>query len=208
MSDLYEKLASKLGNREVAENSKSTVFSEREWKYCITCGRKPVDLATLNKNGEILCSIHNHHDHIDEHLWDVYDQVNNDATWTLEGGRLGPDNAGWYAWLHSLCDLMVRFQETEICSFCNEAEGAAKKIVGTDKAFSFSPLEMTQFIEAKEPGPVNILEDKAREIWEIQKDGVAYRKKLADRLVQLALDGKIGMVDIPLQLKAAHGESE
>lgn len=208
MSDLYEELINKLGVREIAENSKNTVLSDREWEYCITCGRRPVDIAVLNKNNEILCSIHNHHDHIGEHLWDVCDRVNNDTTWTLEGGRLGPEEAGWNTWFNSLCDLIVRFQETEICSFCNEAEGKAKKIVGTDKAFSFSPFEMTQFIEAKEPGPVNILEDKAREIWNSQKSNIAYRKNLADRLVQLALDGKIGMVDMPLWLKAAHGESE
>ena len=200
MSELFDELMHIFGNRKIADNSKSTVFNSN-WKQCVTCGRKPVELAILNKHDEILCCIHRHHDHTEEYLWELCDKLDCNATWLLEGGRQGPPDPGWNRWLTSLGELIVRFQETAICSFCNEAEGKAKKIIGTHKHFSFSPYEMALFIDAPEPGPVIINKQKAMEIWDSQRENVEYRKKLADRIIQLAFDGKIGMIDVPLLSK-------
>lgn len=186
MSELHKRLVERFGNRPISQNSLSTVFDGNH-ETCPTCKRRLEDLAVLNKNGEILCSLHNHHDHIEEYVWQLED-------------RFSPSK-DWHYWFNTVGYLITRFQYTRICSFCNEAEGKAKMIAGADRDFSFTPGEIEGFVTTDGPGHVLIDDEKARETWSTVKENVKYRKALADRIVELAVNKKIGMKDIPLDVK-------
>jgi hypothetical protein len=80
--------------------------------------------------------------------------------------RLPTRHEGWAAGLHRHHDhandtfrygrsgtsVPVRFAETVICEQCNSADGTAKKKLGLPAEFSFSPVEMRQFVRATPHG--------------------------------------------------------
>ena len=79
--------------------------------------------------------------------------------WTTRRFRQGvgacPPFSDWFAGLHAHHDHAAdygnpaaRFPETVICDQCNVAEGRAKRKLGLPLSFSFSPVEIAQFVVA------------------------------------------------------------
>lgn len=68
---------------------------------------------------------------------------------------------GWMAGLHRHHDHSIghaggdgrgRFAEVVVCDQCNAADGAAKRNLGLPSQFSFSPLEIGQFVQPEVHG--------------------------------------------------------
>lgn len=129
-------------------------FFETESTWCCpSCHRQKQEIARLDKNLNLLCQFHWHHDHL-EHL----------ASDKLPLYReLDFKDARPY---DSLRSNFRRFPETLICSDCNVAEGAAKMAVDAKPTFSFTPFEISSFIFVLPNEPHKIDRAKAREIYE------------------------------------------
>lgn len=84
--------------------------------------------------------------------------------------------AGWARFL-------LKFDRTLICSDCNNAEGALKASdPAVDREFSFSPAEITCFIDAGPNRKHEIDLATARAIWSASRDELARRKDIRRRL--------------------------
>lgn len=105
-----------------------------EW-CCPSCHRTKSEQARLDKNGNLLAAIHNHHDHMGDGAYDCIPSIpHGSVEWR---DRLGYD---------SLRSNFRRFPDTLICNDCNVVEGAAKKVCGAPEKFSFTPFEISTFI--------------------------------------------------------------
>lgn len=101
------------------------------WR-CPCCHRSKPEIARLDKNENLLCSVVEHHDHFDESVAKHIDLR-----------TLAPDDVTIQ---RTVEESLIRFPPTQICSDCNVAEPAAKQIVGAPSAFSFAPCEIAAFI--------------------------------------------------------------
>lgn len=136
------------------------------WR-CPCCYRSKPEIARLDKNSDLLCSLVLHHDHFDacvcEHL-DLRDV----ADWSVP---------------RAIEESLVRFSATLICSDCNVAEPAAKQMVEAPAAFSFAPYEIAGFITVTANAPHAVDADRAREVYEAARPSM---KVLAARLRAIA----------------------
>jgi hypothetical protein len=131
-----------------------------EWR-CPCCYRTKRGMARLDKNGDLLCAIHDHHDHYCERF-EVDTRKMAGRDWNFGA---------------AVRDSLIRFPNTLICNDCNVAEPAAKKIVGAPSFFSFAPFEISYFIEIVE-GRVTVNEDRVRRAYEAAKPslGLIYER--------------------------------
>jgi hypothetical protein len=107
----------------------------------------------LDKNGNFLCSIHEHHDHYSERF-------------DVDVRKLSPGDFGFGRVVQ---DSLIRFQNTLICSDCNVAEPAAKKIVDAPSYFTFSPFEIAYFIDIVADGKILVNALRAQAAYEAAK---------------------------------------
>ncbi len=111
----------------------SGFFEVDENWCCPSCHRNKHEIARIDKNGNLLCQMVPHHDH----LIDMTDK----RVPTGEGLE-------WHDRLpaFSVRENFRRFPETLICTDCNVVEGDAKKKIAAPKDFSFTPFEISTFI--------------------------------------------------------------
>jgi hypothetical protein len=102
----------------------------RDWR-CPCCCRNKSEIARLDKNGNLLCAIVRHHDHLEDNVRRV-----------LRSSAEQRDRGSLEARVISL----VRFPPTLICNDCNVLDSAAKSIVGAPSYFSFAPYEIAAFV--------------------------------------------------------------
>ncbi len=128
------------------------------WR-CPCCHRSKEEIARLDRNAHLLCELHRHHDHFG-------DEANS---------RL-PSGPGVADVLASFC----RFPDVLICSDCNVAEPAAKRIVGAPSYFTFTPYEIATFITVRNNKPHLVDDDRARQAYEAAKPAmVLIRNRLS-----------------------------
>ncbi len=104
-----------------------------DW-HCRSCLRSKAEIARLDANGNLLCAIVNHHDHMVEFLPRDISEV----------ARSVSHAANSTSRYH-----VVRFLDELICQDCNVAEGAAKNYVGAPEYFSFATHEIGMFIDVQ-----------------------------------------------------------
>lgn len=93
--------------------------------------------------------------------------------WTKRQRHGQPAFMGWMAGLHQHHDHAAipeyssngRFKTTTICDQCNSVDGSAKRKLGLPENFSFSPIEIGQFIISTPHGKHKIDFEKARAIY-------------------------------------------
>lgn len=101
-----------------------------DWR-CPCCYRSKPEIARLDQNGNLLCSIVRHHDHF------------GDAVRTaLRASHLGGD----YGLIDAHVTSFTRFSPTLICNDCNVIDHPAKRLVNAPKYFSFAPYEIATFV--------------------------------------------------------------
>lgn len=145
---LLIRLMKYLGAKDVG--SISGFFGTHESWRCPCCLRSKEEFARLDKNGNLLCAVHWHHDHFSDCIGDSVMRLTEDAYWARR----------------PIIGSFERFPEIMICNDCNVAEGVAKKIVQAKPAFSFAPHEIQSFIRVCGSGAHEIDELRAKEIYE------------------------------------------
>lgn len=87
--------------------------------------------------------------------------------WTLRTPN-GQRFWGWMAGLHRHHDhgYPARFVEVVVCDQCNSADGLAKRLLGLDEHFSFSPGEIGYFVTATPHGRHRLDLERAAEAYE------------------------------------------
>lgn len=131
------------------------------WR-CPCCYRSKPEIARLDKNGNLLCSLVMHHDHFPECVGDHI------------GGRAFEFEA-----VGVVENSFERFSRILICQDCNVADVAAKRIVQAPNPFSFAPHEIAGFIRVSPNAPHEVDGKRACEIYEAIKPSM---QLLADRL--------------------------
>lgn len=123
-----------------------------DW-ICPGCARDKINIARLDKNGNLFCSIHNHHDHLFE----------------LIAEKTGVTDAYSSRRVNFAIKTMCRFKDEHICMDCNLADAYMKRVVGAPKNFSFSPREIYDVVC---PGPNQahyIPPSEARAVYDIAR---------------------------------------
>jgi hypothetical protein len=172
---------------------------------CPSCHRQKQDIARVDKNGNLLCALHWHHDHFGDFAHDKLPHYRDGLKWkdALE--------------YDSLRNSFVRFKETLICADCNVAEGAAKVGVPTPPGFSFTPFEISTFVVVKPNVPhgidrnkVNVAFEKARSTMALYGDSLRkvmdYDKAEPSSFEQVGGAAWRVLKDIRAKMKAAKGE--
>jgi hypothetical protein len=132
---------------------------------CPCCFRTKRGIGRLDKNGNLLCSLHEHHDHYGDA---VSDALRRDMQQLLRSG----DTTVVQQFM-AVEESFRRFPPQLICSDCNIAEGAGKRASGADAGFSFSPSEIANFIEIADHQPHRIMTEKAARTYEAVKPSLA-----------------------------------
>lgn len=138
-----------------------------DW-HCPSCHRSKAEQARLDKNRNLMCAIHSHHDHmVDAACEKMPGFHRDDLPWQ---DRRGYD---------SLRSNFNRFTDTLICNDCNVVEGDAKRKCGAPAAFSFTPFEISTFIIVTNNAAHTLDIAKAQETWQhIRPSLGAYREEL------------------------------
>lgn len=132
---------------------------------CPCCYRKKSDIARLDKNGNLSCRFVHHHDH--------FVDVSHNVVMLFRPSGLQRDESVDYDTFNAVRSSFQRFPDTLVCEHCNNADAAAKLVVGAPKQFSFAPYEITGFIIVAPNEPHKIDPERAESIYEAAKPTMA-----------------------------------
>lgn len=139
-------------------------FAVSEIWLCPCCYRSKREIATIDKNGALCCRLVMHHDHFSESV----------------PSMVPPDDGSVdFAAIAVVRDSFERFAEKLICEHCNNADGAAKRIVEAPPQFSFAPYEISGFIDVEPNRPHKVDVVRARAAFDAARQTMAI---MAERL--------------------------
>lgn len=105
---------------------------------CPACGRSKTQIVATGQNVDVVARIVMHHDHIEDLI----------AQAVYRGPVATPAERQRQSELRAELErVFCRFQATEICEACNNADATAKSIVRAPRWFSFSPHGIANFIQ-------------------------------------------------------------
>lgn len=146
---------------------------------CAGCGRSKEHIARLNQNGDLMCRLVEHHDH----ACDLLARKFSDISASLQ--RVVADKTAEHFAKRS-ATMISAYENAILCDDCNGADAKAKKIVGADKFFSFSPGEIRRFVVVTSNKGHGIDEKCAAEIWATNRPAFETRIKIATRIATIA----------------------
>jgi rubredoxin len=146
---------------------------------CPGCGRVKKDIARLNRNGDLMCRLVEHHDHTQDLLAKRFSEIS-----SSQSAVLADKTAENFA--KRSATMIAAYENTIVCDDCNSADAKAKKLVGTEEFFSFSPQEIRRFVIATPNKPHEINQDEAQKIWSTAKPIFELHLKIANRIAQIA----------------------
>lgn len=146
---------------------------------CPGCGRVKKDIARLNRNGDLMCRLVEHHDHTQDLLAKKFAEIS-----SSQGAVLADKTAENFA--KRSATMIAAYENTIVCDDCNSADAKAKAMVGAEEFFSFSPQEIRRFAIAAPNKPHEINQDEAQKIWDAAKTTFEMRLKIANRIAQIA----------------------
>ncbi|TDO97201.1 hypothetical protein [Marinomonas balearica] len=161
-----------------AHLNKWWVMTPMDWK-CPSCCRPKPDIAKLDHHNYASCHLHEHHDHMQDIVKDLFAQSSANRTDVIA------DNLSERFAIRTAFAISA-YDNTVICADCNKADGDAKKLVGADRNFSFSPGEISEFIITTPNQEHKIDKDKGSEIWHQNKHTFEQRMELAKSIANLA----------------------
>jgi len=152
---------------------------------CPCCRRTKGACSRLDTSQRLLGKLTAHHDHIREFIENAlyeYARANGMAGATLDEAST--------RFLHRFEDGFSRFDEILICEDCNNADAAAKKLVGASPHFTFTPDEIGSFILSKPHAAHAIDASRARHAYESAKKLYEDRIEAINRLARRTLAGE------------------
>lgn len=161
------------------------LMTPQSWR-CPVCERGKQNILR-NAGGVLLGRIVEHHDHIDQFLEDAV------RTTAKKLGVQASEDINRHI-NHRCKPFLHRFQPTIICEDCNNADPAAMANCTANGSrldfFSFSPLEISQFIHPRPRLAHEIDFGKAKELMAKQSETHLFRLKVGRTLVERALEGR------------------
>ncbi|WP_123906193.1 hypothetical protein [Sphingorhabdus sp. YGSMI21] len=146
---------------------------------CPCCQRYKPEIAKLTDQGVLHCQLDHHHDHLGDLAGEILRAATcHDIPDELVRVRKRACNAALL--------LIERFAETLICNDCNAADAAMKAALGhrVDRHFSFSPLEIANFILPKPNSSHEPDNARGLEIWTHAQAQFSERLKFAEQLAK------------------------
>lgn len=158
------------------------VRTPQSWS-CPACGRPKAELVRVNKNGELMCRLVEHHDH----MADVLERKFREHS-IARDHVVADDIAQEFATRSAT--MVSAYDGTIICNDCNNADPKAKAMVGAPADFSFSPAEIRQFVSAQANRDHGINAEEAKRLWEDCRPSFELRMKIIDRIASIAANNE------------------
>jgi rubredoxin len=166
------------------------------WK-CPACQRPKSEIARPNKNGDLMCRLVEHHDHMKDLLVRKFQSI------SASMQRVLADEAA-EEFAKRSAPMVSAYDNTVICNDCNNADAAAKKLVGAHSSFSFSPLEILDFVITAPNAEHRIDQDVATRIWEENRSTFDLRMKIVERIAEIAAKNEHWYQRMPVQVHPAY----
>ena len=155
------------------------VLTPTDW-VCPACRRPKAEFARLTDSGLLFGDIHQHHDHMGDHVQKRFAQSAISKHW--------PDlTEQAVSFAKRLAPMISAYDPTLICADCNAADAKAKKIVGAPSAFSFAPADIAKFTLKARNQVHQIDHGRAVALWAELEPTFALRMKILDRMIDIAL---------------------
>lgn len=156
------------------------VLTPVNWS-CPCCKRGKAEIVRMNAHGHLKGDIHEHHDH-------VIDSVRQEFTLASENlPRILADESA-KKFFRRIAFGFSAYDNTLVCSDCNEADAKAKKLLKfkSGSYFSFSPKEISEFIIVEPNKAHEIDAEKAYQVWMAAKPMFEKRLELIKHIAYLA----------------------
>jgi hypothetical protein len=171
-----EDLALRLTGRNAIVTNRHWDNTQPDWA-CPCCKRTKLHL-TKPINAGLHGALVDHHDHLAD-----YADMQLKTLVTASGRMEISEDEGWFK-NHKIKPFIVRFQRSLICEDCNNADPAAKKVIGDIcPFFSFTPEEISYFIKPEKHSPHKLDLERVEEVYVSANESYAYRKSLCDTLM-------------------------
>ena len=154
------------------------VMTSPDWK-CPSCNRDKSQIVRKNKHNDLICHLHEHHDHVSDLVKRRFTEISSSRRVVLA------DHIS-EKFVERLAYGFSSYDSTVICFDCNAADADAKKIVNAPKEFSFSPQDISKFIIAKKNAAHEINERIAQQIWAAKQSQLVLRTNLIDQIAEIA----------------------
>jgi len=177
------KMALELTGATEASTNSNWQITPDDWD-CPICRRSKLHIFKIANSGTMVGNLVNHHDHIITYAKNRTKQfiLENNNTHVLT------EKESWFVG-NKISEFVSRFPPTLVCDDCNNADPIAKSFKeNTCKYFSFSPSEISFFIQPEPHSRHSVIFDRVEEVFEKIEDEHAYRKNLCDVLIQRMLD--------------------
>lgn len=158
------------------------VMTPYYWE-CPACGRTKEQIVRLNKHGFLICHLHEHHDHMRDYVRQRFELL------SIQQKDVIADEYSERFALKTAFALSA-YDNTVICSDCNEVDKDAKKVVGTHKYFSYSPGEIKRFVTPENNTKHKFSIPIAKKIWLEGQQIFQSRLNLAETLASIAAENK------------------
>lgn len=177
MSPLSKDLLRRFGAKDMDMTS-WWAMTPQGWT-CPGCDRPKKDIARLNRTGDLMCRLVEHHDHTQDLLARKFAEIS-----SSQSSVLADKTAENFA--KRSASMIAAYENTVLCDDCNSSDAKAKTLVGAAEFFSFSPREIRRFVIASPNKPHKIDQNEAAKIWSEAKPAFELRLKIAHRIAQIA----------------------
>jgi rubredoxin len=193
MSPLTRMLADRFGTESV-DMTFGWTCTPMEW-VCPACGRKKPEIVRLNTNGDLMCRLVEHHDHMKDLVKAEFER-----RCKLQKTIVADEFAKRFSARAS--QMISAYDNAIICDDCNAADPKAKGAVGTHKDFSYSPQEIRRFVRPQPNLPHDIDVKEAARIWQANAETFALRLKIVERIAAIAANNTHWYQELPYGQRA------
>lgn len=149
-----------------------------DWQ-CPSCARYKEEIVRINQHGDLTGHTHEHHDH-------VADVVEKQFIKISESKEKVVANLLSERFIERTAYALAAYDNTLICSDCNNADAKAKKAINAPADFSFSPAEIKSFIIVKPNQEHEICIESASKSWSECEAIFRLRMELVNQVAALA----------------------
>jgi len=165
-----------------AHFNKWWVLTPTTWK-CPACERQKSEIVRLNKHQDLSGTLHEHHDHMADLVKKRFEELSSKKS------KVVADEFSEKFSIR-LSFALASYDNTVVCSDCNDADTKAKALAKTHTDFSYSPDDIKQFIIVKNNTEHEINSEVAINIWNNQKDTFKLRMEFLNSIAAIAADNK------------------
>ncbi|WP_426336989.1 hypothetical protein ACN9MY_06180 [Pseudoduganella sp. R-31] len=171
-------------------------YTPMAWK-CPACQRSKIEIARRNKNGDLMCRLVEHHDHMKDLLLKKFESISAGLERVLA-------NEAAEQFAKRSAPMVSAYDNTVICNDCNNADAIAKRLAKTHPSFSYSPNEILNFVIATPNAEHHIDSEAAARIWEENRATFELRMKIVARIAEIAAKDEHWYQSTPFQHHPNH----